>query len=824
MRKYLPDIKYFIGKQVPGQSGDYIIKEHRGSGANAHVFRAYSEELTHNIAVKIIPSQNIKSTNWKQEFQQANMLSPQVAVSFRGVDNWIDSKHDIDCVVLISDYINGPNLEEYIRENKNNISVNFIIDFLKAIFSLFDEMDERPFQHGDLHSGNILVEDQSSLLMGPDYAFKVTDFGTSSASGNVSEKDDFEQLAFILKDLLENVDYQGALPVEKFTFNILNDHFLARHLVETDTTRDPYARRPQKLFERLNEIDAEFAKRQRQKAVKTLTDPFEFLSCEQIGDSHSLLKSLYSERFLGLSNIGTRDNLVLTGPRGCGKSTVFRSLSLQHRLIIGEDNPEDLKYIGIYYRCDDLYFTFPRYRNPERQEAINIPLHFATSTLLSELLYSIKEWALKFHENEFIKKEEKASKRIWEILDLSRSHEPGIDSFKALSARLQKERIRSAKKQRFVNDPKHPFGYYFGPDILIKVCDKLIEMLPFLEERPIFFFIDDYSSPKITIELQQNLNRLFMQRTSSCFFKLSTESPVSYSRSDIDTKVYVEGREFSLMNLGAIYIHADQTEKLRFIEDIFDRRLNAIENYPVSGINSLLSAYSGPKNFNEVARKIRSGARIEIWGKESLCHLCSGDIHHIIDLVKQMVNRVGGTAGLSQIETSPKISPKHQTASIREQSGNFLKGLRILQNGPHLVEVVSAFGIVANAYLKFRNSKNLKTNPPWQAHRIEPYEQLEISNEAQEIYDELLRYSVFIEDVRGKSRRGKPVPRLYLRRLLIPHFNLTFSTRDSIGLETSEIEELLLRPKEFEKNHLLKKNLIKDPNLLLFPEFEKEEE
>jgi serine/threonine protein kinase len=822
MRKYLPDIDYFIGKQVPGQSGEYIIEEHRGSGDNAHVFRAYSEELKHNIAVKIIPKQNIKSSNWKQEFQQANMLSPQVAVSFRGVDNWIDSENDIDCVVLISDYINGPNLKEYIRENKNNISVNFIIDFLKAIFSLFAEMDERPFQHGDLHSGNILVEDQSSLLMGPDYAFKVTDFGTTSVSGNVTEKDDFEQLAFILKNLLENVDYQGSLPVDQFTFNILNDHFLARHLVETDPTRDPYARRPQKLFERINEIDTEFAKSQRQKAVKTLTDPFEFLSCEQIGDSHSLLKSLYSERFLGLSNIGTRDNLILTGPRGCGKSTVFRSLSLQHRLIIGKDNPEDLKYIGIYYRCDDLYFTFPRYRASELQEAVNIPLHFVTSTLLSELLYSIKEWALKFYEKQFIKKEEKASKTIWEILDLSRSHEPGIDSFKALSARLQKERIRAAKKQRFVNDPKHSFGYYFGPDILFKVCDNLIEMLPFLEERPVFFFIDDYSSPKITSELQQNLNRLFMQRTSSCFFKLSTESPVSYSRSDIDTKVYVEGREFSLMNLGAIYIHADQKEKLKFIEDIFDRRLNAIENYPVSDLNALLSNYSGP-TYNEVARKIRSGARIEIWGKESLCQLCSGDIHYIIDLVKQMVNRVGGSEGLSKIETFPKISPKHQTASIREQSGNFLKGLRILPNGPHLVEVVSAFGIVANSYLKLRNSKNLKTNPPWQSHRIEPYEQLEISKEAQEIYDELLRYSVFIEDVRGKSRRGKVVPRLFLRRLLIPHFNLTFSMRDPIELESYEIQDLLLAPKDFAKNHRLRKGLITNLDQPMLPGFEMEE-
>jgi len=70
---------------------------------------------------------------------------------------------------------------------------------------------------------------------------------------------------------------------------------------------------------------------------------------------------------------------------------------------------------------------------------------------------------------------------------------------------------------------------------------------------------------------------------------------------------------------------------------------------------------------------------------------------------------------------------------------------------------------------------------------------------AQELYDELLRYSVFIEDMRGKSRRGNVVPRLYLRRFLIPHFNLTFSTRDSIELEPVDFEQFLTSPKEFEK-------------------------
>lgn len=84
-------------------------------------------------------------------------------------------------------------------------------------------------------------------------------------------------------------------------------------------------------------------------------------------------------------------------------------------------------------------------------------------------------------------------------------------------------------------------------------------------------------------------------------------------------------------------------------------------------------------------------------------------------------------------------------------------------------------------------------------------ERATLSSEADEIYKNLLRYSVFIEDLRGKSRRGEVVPRLYLRRFLIPHFNLTFNTRDSIQIEPQDLELLLIEPAAFENKMTRKK-------------------
>lgn len=807
MRANLPDSRFFLGKNLPLRP-DITIVEYRGTGNNAHVFRGHSTSLGRDVACKIIPRANLVGAEldpptWKAEVLKANKLRSSAVVTFFALDDWIDKDEAIDCVVLISEFVQGQTLKKFIETDKDLITVPFVVYLLRSMLDFFNDMVIQGITHGDLHSGNVLVEDRSSYaLMGEPYRFRITDFGVASATSDISLKDDFLQLAVMVRELLANVDYQSCSSKDKFTYNVLNDHFLARHLVERDTTLDPLTRRPRELFQRLSEIDADFEKAQGQDVTQLIT-PFDYLSCEQIGEAHSILKALYSDLFLGLEDIESRNNLVLTGPRGCGKTTVFKSLSLRHRIHTGEAASDELRYIGIYYRCDDLYFAFPRYRLPSRPEALDLPVHFVVSTLLAEVLTVIELWAAASFQDEFKAEEERIARKLWSTLGIEPPKQPGIDRFSAIASRLQRERQRAVRKQRFINDPKQGFGYYFGADILVRACQELSSSFSFLRERPIYFFIDDYSSPKITKELQENLNRIFMQRTSGCFFKLSTESPVSFAKSDVDDKIYVEGREFTLLNLGVTYLHARE-EKLAFIDDVFKRRLSAPEDFPVATLGVLIGSNPNLNN-NEEARQIRQNRKSEHWGKETLSTLCSGDIHYLIGLVRDMVNGSGGISSLAREGPVPRVSAVIQNKAIRETAGNFLKNLRsIPKHGERLVEVVTAFGNVAHSFLKYRDSSNEEGRPPHQATRIEPYESLSLSEEAQRIYDELLRYSVFIEDVRGKSRRGKVVPRLYLRRFLIPHFNLTFSTRDSVELEPQEFEEFLLDPSEFERKHRLK--------------------
>ncbi|MCK4762633.1 MAG: protein kinase family protein [Candidatus Aminicenantes bacterium] len=802
MRRNLPDKDFFIGKKVPGLN-DYKIIELIGSGNDGHVFKAHSDVANNILACKIIPSEN-KSPSWREEYEKPNALRHPAVVKFLHVLEWEELNNKIDCVVLCSEYVPGKNLEKHITGKQKNIDINFIERFLNTMFSIFHDMKKNRISHGDLHERNILVEDRTDQLGGDPYVFRVTDFGVAGASSDKRLKDDYEQLAHMLRLMLNEMNYQELYPRERFFFNIFNDEFLGVHLGEKDTTRNPLAMDPNALFNRLDQIDDEFNKSQQQTAETKLLTPFDYLSCEQIGESYSLLKALYSDKFLGLTEIESRSNLILTGTRGCGKSTVFKSLSLKHRYRVGSDNPGSTDYIGIYYRCDDLYSAFPRYRLPERQEAYDIPMHYLTATLTCEVLDTIENWAKRHFKDEFSRRESKIAGLIWELIKIEKPGAPGADSFKTIISRLQEERLRARDKQRIIHDPKHKIGNYFGPEILPGICEILIKNLAFLGKRPFYFFIDDYSKPKITDKLQENLNRLLMQRTAACFFKISTESPVSYCRSDIDGKAYVEGREFKLYNLALVYLSAKTTEKLKFIEDIFAKRFNSMEDYPIKTIDEIVGNYELPSS-NKIALIIREGKKPEMWGKQVLCRLCSGDIYYIIELVGKMVSRAGGIDELAKNKESPKINSGLQRRAIREEAGLFLENLRRIEGGDKLVEVVNIFGNVAHSYLKHKDSKNEDKEAPHQASRIEPNEALNLSDDAEKIYTELLRYSLFIEDPRGKSIRGKVVPRLYLRRSLLPHFNLTFNTRDSLRLDPKDIECLLLNPGDFEKRKCLKK-------------------
>ena len=821
MRSNLPSPDLFLGKDLSGFSG-YVIDKYIDSGNNGHMYRAYNSTTGSQLAFKIVPIENVFSNendNYLEEARKANRLEHPSVVRYIHVDRY--NIAGVDCVVFVCDYVQGESLRRFVKSNRKSIDIPFVEHFLETMFGLLYELQERHYHHGDLHSGNILVA-KSNFDIYNRTTFRVTDFGVHELTSRRSHSTDYLYIASILNDLLGCVPYENCNGPERYIYNVLKQDFVARHLLETDQTADEFATNPAALATKLRNLREQYRSLSIPNAAKLLT-PFDYPNCEQIGNSHLLLQSLYSDRLLGLSEIQRRSNLMLTGPRGCGKTTVFRALSLDYLIATDNDAPSELDFIGIYYRCDDLYFAFPRYVLPTRSDAYDIPMHFLIATLLSTALTQIHRWANRHFADEFGEQERQLTLELWDALGWPIPDIPSADKLSTLIARLeQKERRRAARKQRFAHVQTEPIVGYFGPQVMVEAFRILRKRLPFLNDRAVYFFIDDYSHPKITRDLQSNLNRLLMHRVPEFFFKLSTESPVSFLREDMDGKKFVESREYELLNLGLRYITVHSRNKLEFLEDLFRRRFNEIQDYPVSSLEELLG--SRPRNETELARSLRDDDKdgeqdVNYAGRETISAMCSGDVHYMIRLVAGMVEEFGGHAALTKSAVIPRIPWRAQHRAIRSAAGSFMESIRTLPGrGPQLADAVTSFGNVAHSFILYETSSNESLSPPHQASRIEPYEPLRLTQEALEIIEELLRYSIVIEDPRGKSRRGEVVPRFYLRPYLIPHFRLTFSRRDSLELENHEVEMLLCEPREFEKRKRLRsvddaiRRRGKDPN------------
>ena len=121
--------------------------------------------------------------------------------------------------------------------------------------------------------------------------------------------------------------------------------------------------------------------------------------------------------------------------------------------------------------------------------------------------------------------------------------------------------------------------------------------------------------------------------------------------------------------------------------------------------------------------------------------------------------------------------------------------------GDHLKAVVEAFVAAAMRLLLGPNytikEGKSRREVPRMAFRIEIIDEFRLDGLGQEIYRDLIRYGLFMRDSRGKSVRGAFVPRLYLRRLLLPFATLALSKRDSVPLTCSEFTQLLLAPDNF---------------------------
>jgi hypothetical protein len=848
----IPDwYKTLLGERVD----DFVLEEYVGSGKIGAVYRGHQHDIPSRIvAIKVVPGQ--PRPGWENEIRKVVLLADiQGVVHFHQVGEKRLTVRGETNVFLFTvwDYIPpGTNLRQYLQDKTCTASFAFAV--IEQLLRVLHACATRNLpRHGDLHSGNILIghtdpADVDSDGRQRDRVF-VSDFGYGATGGRQNPKDDYQGLAAIFNELMSRLEWDRATATDKQALSRTRA-LLAKLLGESaESDRRP----PLEIFRTIREI-RDRARLSGSVGVQgSASEPMsvgKFQVAEMLGDQWERWKQLFVPRVPACGRILEQDiTTVVTGPRGCGKTMLFRRLS--ERLTIECGRPDGLPhadgFVGIYINANDIADAFSRFRaRPQRRDQDAL-VCYAHLCVLSDVLATQAAFTGKHRQPA----SDLFLRFVRELLEVSTTLLAGEDELERLRTKLEviKSGFPSATDVSF---PGRTALSHFG--WLRVLVASIRDACSWAGQRRVFVFVDDYTTPRVSPSMQRILNRLWFQRSDEFVCKIATEAATTFVPEDASGKLLQDGDDYQMVDLGEESLFMSDTERLEFLDEIFSRRLQLDERIPnsLASLGRLLGKTDVSKT--EFARRLRDHPSAEeapvagerrgatrpqalYHGSDTFVALWSGDTRTMIQLLQDLIDEApvevpaedgqhDGHRGIDSV-----ISPDIQDRVLRNRGGQWLQAQtrnrpsdrgalerQLAEHrrkdptydfaggsfGAHLKAIVEAFKTAARSLLfgpVYTMTDNGSTREvPRMAFRIEILDEFRLGGLAREIYKDLVRYGLFLRDARGKSVRGAMVPRLYLRRLLLPYCTLPLSKRDSVALQCREFEKLLLFPDSFRQD------------------------
>jgi serine/threonine protein kinase len=705
-------------------------------------------------------------------------------------------------VCIIEEWIDGLTLEEFLTQNRDVVDSDFLLACVNQMCCALHALQAKNLRHDDLHSKNVMLARPDPDALDGAWMLKVIDTGSLKPGDppTKKEKDDHRNFIDHLVSVVNTIQARKLIPIVERRF-IKESIELLNSMLDEDPSIA--LRSPNQILSHFKLAYTRACAPPRSTETPGLTLPFEYISAEHIADDRVLV-DIFAQSCPWLEKVASRDPCLVTGPRGCGKSTIFRWLSLRAHLHKPASEIGEFPIAGFYISSStDLQNRMSWIRTEAVAQRFGKEIvHYFNLLLAREILHTL--WLISDHPDRETfwglgkVQEQTIHGFILQNLQVTKPLLQGVSRLRQCIEVVEAEMFRCHVQMLRGQNLEFSTPETFLGDF----TELLVKNVAFFASRPIGFLVDDFSAHRLAEPVQKVLNRVIWERRSSHIFKLSSEK-YGTAMSDVFGATVDLTREMVEIDCGREYVALDdfnQKQKARrFAKDLLKNRLVAA-GYAGAPERLLGKSEWAEGSLGRALRERHPGRKDDQYhGLECIADLCSGDVSTLLLVYRRIFEK--GNVNKTTIDPVPM---KTQHEAIESVSRELIDAIKAhFPYGPQMHRIVAEFGHLVGIVL--REGKMLKKGTdrvPPECPRIEvdqdiagPQETL--TEEQQDLARELIRRAAFIEMEPGRSRhKFLPTLRWQLRRVYLPHFGAALTKNDAVKWIPSDFKFFLTNPKE----------------------------